>query len=146
MLAMFQRNDSQGVFLGHVAQTAHSHFCRSTGPADAVVEPTLEYRSAEGDRNVWPELLQDSNLQPPYPWSIGGWLFGCRTQVRIVAAKMSQQSNNNVVPPRNSHSIHHCGRTILYAISEGLKHGHRHNFLCRARRRHWDCHRVRVAS
>ena len=33
-----------------------------------------------------------------------------------LAAKMSQQFSNDVVPARNSHSIHHCGRPILYEI------------------------------
>jgi hypothetical protein len=55
-------------------------------------------------------------LFTPYRWSIGGWLFGCRTQVRIVAAKMSQRAMNDVVQSRNSDSIHHCGRSIFYAI------------------------------
>jgi len=32
------------------------------------------------------------------------------------AAKMSQRSSNDVVPARNSHSINHCGRTILYEV------------------------------
>jgi alanine dehydrogenase len=37
------------------------------------------------------------------------------------AAKMSQQSSNEVVPARNSHSTHHCGRTILYEIFERIE-------------------------
>jgi hypothetical protein len=36
--------------------------------------------------------------------------------VNPLAAKMSQQSAMMSFRPRNSHSIHHCGRTILYEI------------------------------
>ena len=35
------------------------------------------------------------------------------------AAKMSHPSSNDVAPARNSHSINHCGRTILYEIFGG---------------------------